>query len=135
MRETDEHHMESLGKELDKIKDSLTVAPATGDIEMANESAIRLNWTNFTTKTARKAITIGAISVILSACACSGFNIIAQNAYATRFYGFGGQSVWDATHVIFIALFAGVLLATQLVDHIGRKVCLNAKFSQMFCHL
>lgn len=115
--------MESLEKELSEIKDTFAT-PAADANDDKEESGI-INWKKFTTKIARKAITIGAVLAIL--CACNGFNTITQYAYRERFYSFdgNGQSTLFAEYAIVIALFAGVLLATQLVDHIGRKVWKN----------
>lgn len=54
--------------------------------------------------------------------ACSGFNIINQYALRNSFFGFEEESSLYAEKSILIALIAGVLLATQLVDIVGRKV-------------
>lgn len=104
--------MESLKHELNKLK--YTCA----DNDTHNKSGIQLiRWSNLTTKTARKALTIGTILVAMSA--CNVLNVTYEYAIGNGFYGFEFESSW---YKIYSAMIVGALIATQLVDHIGRKV-------------
>lgn len=110
---TDAYQLEAL-EELAKIKD----AAADGEIEANHVGP--LQWADFKTKHARKALQIGTVLVLLNT--CSGVTFVIY--YSTMaFYRAGLDGTNEtSTLCVYSTMLVAKLAAMQTVDHIGRKV-------------
>lgn len=89
-----------------------------------------IEWSNYTTKPALRAIIIGLVLVILN----TSNGVIAIMTYITYlFKDIGSNLSPNESGIVASAIqFIGVCIATQLVDHIGRKVSKIVFFSRSF---
>lgn len=90
---------------------------------MKKKSWRTIEWSNFTTKPALKATMIGFVLVILN----TNNGAITIMTYITYLFKDTGSNLSpNESGIIASAIqFIGVCIATQLVDHLGRKVSKN----------
>ena len=119
IRKTDEHQLETLKKELDRVKNA-----ATDDDLEANQMR-PLQWADFKTKHARTALSFGLFFAVLHE--FSGGRLMTSPAVFVWYRSPAWMPMpipWEVLIVSGVALL-GSYLAMHLVDRIGRKALLT----------
>lgn len=114
----DANQLKEVVEELAQIKD----AAADGEVEANHASA--LQWADFQTEHARKALTIGTVLVFLNT--CNGFVFVIYYSAMTFYKAELHNVPLGVSKMSIISLYLTIsvakLAAIQTCDHIGRKV-------------
>ena len=114
IRKTDEHQLETLKQELDRVK----YVAADGDLD-ANQMR-PLQWADFNANRAGKALMFGFVLIVLNVSSNNPYITVKHSQVLTKFPMNLSEVV--SKLIISTAVVLGTIVAIQLVDRIGRKV-------------